>query len=448
MSVIDASAILPTEWFSNRPVIFVCRFVLLFSLYALGFSVAYANCAETGYGSDDGLWYPAQNYPIGPASVSVYPQKFMPAGTVLFDQIYPMGSLLGNSEAVVAKCTDTKSASTVSAALRLDDTYQYGSFLVGATKYYFTQYVYPSDTPDPMHTTVGWKLYGVMADGSQRELIFNDDTSSGNTAVVFPASGNYEISTRSDKATYPYVVKAKHFPSVRLVLVRSPYDDNNFVVVSDGYIGRIGIAHTDYGGGSTDATFGYIKFGNYQPATSVACGVIDVPRTVDLGSHPVSTIHSGSVPWTSFVVTYECTTTNSPVGTLRIGFEPQNRGNLVASDSRYLMSDAVASKAEGVGIVYRRQGESGERQWVQNSGCLGISTATQNNSNCYLARSQTQAEGWYQVSPMSSGNSTTAGYTDYTESFEARLEILPNTPFGGVTAGKVSATVNVLVNQP
>ncbi|RKF49810.1 fimbrial protein [Paraburkholderia fungorum] len=394
------------------------------------------------------MWYPAQNYPIGPASVSVYPQKFMPVGTVLFDQIYPMGYLLGNPEAVLAKCTDTASAATVSAALRLDDTYQYGSFLVGSTKYYFTQYVYPALAPATMHTTVGYKLYGVMADGSQKELVFNDSGAPSNTAVVFRSSGGYERSTRADRITYPYVVKAKHFPSVRLVMVRSPYDDNNFCCVSDGYIGRIGIAHTDYGGGSTDATYGYIKFGNYQPSAGPACGVVNVPRTVDLGAHPISAISGGAAPWISFAVTYECTDRNSPVGTLRIGFEPQNKANLVASNYGYLTSDAVTAAASGVGIVYRRQGETGRRFWIQNSGCQGSSSAAQNNSNCYAARSQTQAQGWYQVRPAGTSHAATFGYTDYTEPFEARLEMLPNTSASGVTAGKVSANVNVLVNQP
>lgn len=420
-----------------------CCVSLFAGLWCVG---AHAVCAETGAGSGDGLWSPAQNYPIGPAAVAVYPQKFMPAGTVLFDQTYPMGYLIGNPEAVVAKCTDIASASTVSAALRLDDTYQYGSFLVGTTRYYFTQYVYPSQAPATMHTTVGWKLYGVMSDGSQREMVFNDSGAPTNTAVVFRSSGGYEASTRGDRRTYPYVVKAKHFPSVRLVLVRSPYDDNRFAVVSDGYIGRIGIAHTDYGGGSTDATYGYIRFGNYQPASSAACGVVNVPRTVDLGTHPTSTILSGSAPWVPFTVTYQCTSTNSPVGTLRVGLEPQNRANLVATDYRYLRPDAAATAASGAGVVYRRQGEAGQRFWVQNSACQGISTATQNNSNCYVARTQTQAQGWYQVNPASTGGSATPGYTDYTEPFEARIERLPGS--GDATPGSVSATVNVLVNQP
>ncbi len=372
----------------------------------------------------------------------------MPEGTVLFDQTYPMGYLLGNDDAVVAKCTDTTSASKVSASLRLDDTYQYGGFTVGSVRYYFTQYVYPGLAPATMHTTVGWKLYGVMADGSQREMIFNDSTASSNTAVMFPSSGAYEASTRSDRRVYPYVVKAKHFPSVRLVLVRSPYDDNNYAVVSDGYIGRIGIGHTDYGAGSTDATYGYIKFGDYRPVSGASCGVVDVPRQVDLGTHPTSTIASGSASWVPFKVTYECTSSNTPIGSLRIGLEPQNRAGLVASDARYLRSDAVAPVASGVGIVHRRQGESGARFWVRNSGCNGVSTPTQNNSNCYVARTQTQADGWYRVNPSGSGASATPGYTNYEEPFEARIEMLPGVTAAGVTTGKVSATVNVLVNQP
>ncbi|SCK56519.1 hypothetical protein VAR608DRAFT_5877 [Variovorax sp. HW608] len=414
---------------------------------ALGSAGARAICVETGTGSGDGLWSFAQGQPIGPSSITVYPQKFMPVGTVLFDQTYPMTYLLGgNANAVVAKCTDTASASKVSAALRLDDTYQFGGFDVGGTRYYYVQYVYPSNST--MYTTVGWKLYGVMADGSQRELVFNDSGAASNTAVVFPTSGGYESSTRADKLTYPYVVMAKHFPSVRLVMVRSPYDDNKFAVVSDGYIGRIGIAHTDYGGGSTDSTYGYIKFGNYQPTPSAACGVSSVPRTVDLGSHAKATVAAGSAPWSGFTVTYECTSANSPVSSLRIGFEPQQRGNLVATNYRYLKSDAVANAAQGVGIVYRRQGESGSRYWVQNSGCSGVSTATQNNSNCYLARSQTQDQGWYKANYLSSGSSATAGYTEYAEPFEARLELLPDTAANDVTTGGVTATVNVLVNQP
>lgn len=288
--------------------------------------------------------------------------------------------------------------------------------------------------------------------GSVRGVFSNGhsyrNTASSNTAVVFPTSGGYEASTRSDQATWPYVVKAKHFPSVRLVLVRSPYDDNDFVTVSDGYIGRIGIAHTDTGGGSTDATYGYIKFGNYQPVSSAACGVLNVPRQVNLGTYPVSTIAGGSALWMPFTVTYECTSTNSPIGSLRVGLEPQNRANLVSTDFRYLTSDAATSAASGVGITYRRQGESGGRYWVQNSGCSGVSTSTADNSNCYLARSQTQSQGWYQVNPTSSSASATSGYTDYNEPFEARIEMLPGVTSSGVTPGTVSATVNVLVNQP
>lgn len=412
----------------------------------LGWGAAHATCVQTGPGPGGGDWSYAQNRPIGPANLVVYPQRFMPVGTVLFDQTYPMAYILGgNPDAVLALCTDTTSAAKVSAALRLDDTYSFGGFTDGGVRYYYVQYVLPTNLT--MHTTVGYKLYGVMADGSERELVFNDNNAPSNTAVVFPTSGGYEASTRVDKVSYPYVVMAKHFPAVRLVMVRSPYDDNKFEVVSDGFIGRIGISNLVSGGGSTDSSFGYINIGNYQPTPSAACGVTRVPRTVELGSHPVSSLNGGGAPWTAFDVTYECTSSMSPASSLRIGLEPQNRARLVATDPRYLQPDAAAGAAGGVGIVHRRQGESGGRYWVQNSGCAGVSSATQNNSNCPLARSQTQGEGWYRASPVTS-SAAAEGYIEYGEPFEARIERLPLTAPGDVTVGTVSATVNVLVNQP
>nr|WP_233873418.1 fimbrial protein [Paraburkholderia adhaesiva] len=162
----------------------------------------------------------------------------------------------------------------------------------------------------------------------------------------------------------------------------------------------------------------------------------------------MSTIAGGNASWSPFIVTYECSTTNSPVSSLRIGFEPQNQSNLLNTDYRYLEPDSSAGSANGVGVVYRRNGESTSRYWVQNSGCSGISTDTQNNSNCSMARSQTQDQGWYTVNPDGSGASATTGYTEYTENFEARIEQLPSVSASDITAGTVSATVNVLVNQP
>ncbi|MFA9438524.1 fimbrial protein [Uliginosibacterium sp. sgz301328] len=404
--------------------------------------VAHAGCLYQASTSTNN-WSLAQNQPIGPSSLTIYPLRFQPAGTVLFDRTYDMSELLAaDPEVVLYKCQNANDAATSFAALRLDDTYQYGGFTANGTQYYFMQYVYPAQAPATHHTTTGWALFGVNPDGTERAMIWRDDTSLSNTAVQFSVSG-YEASTLSDKATYPYVVKVKHFPRVRLVFARAPYDENKFAVVSDGLIGRIG--YGAYAGlYSTDATYGYIKFGNYQPTATAACGVSDVPRTVNLGTHAKATIvEDGGGDWVSFPVQYECSGTNSPIGSLRVGFEPQNRNRLVSGDPRFLLSDDSGTNATGVAIVHRRSGETSNRNWVQNSGCNGVSTSTENHSNCPLASGQGQADGWYPVQPVSSGTSDGLNY--YGENFEARIEHLTGQ---SVTPGTVRATVNVLVNQP
>lgn len=388
-------------------------------------------------------WSLAQNQPIGPASLTIYPLRFQPAGTVLFDRTYDMSELLAaDPEVVLYKCQSADDAAKSFAALRLDDTYQYGGFSANGTQYYFIQYVYPELSPQTHHTTAGWALFGVSPDGSERALIWRDDVSLSNTAVQFPVSG-YEPSTLSDKATYPYVVKVKHFPRVRLVFARAPYDENKFAVVSDGFIGRIG--YGAYAGiYSTDATYGYIKFGNYQPTATAACGVSEVPRTVSLGTHASASLAAdGGSDWVSFPVRYECSGTNSPIGSLRVGFEPQNRSRLVSGNPRLLLPDESGANATGVAVAYRREGESGSRNWVQNSGCNGVSTSTENRSNCPLASGQGQDEGWYPAQPISNGSS--GGFNYYGENFEARIEHLTGE---SITPGTVRATVNVLVNQP
>ncbi|RQH07121.1 fimbrial protein [Paraburkholderia dinghuensis] len=416
---------------------------LLFSHAAIGACI-YQASSSTNY------WSRAENNPIGPSSVQVLAQRFQPLGTVLFDQTFPMSTLLASSpNAVLMKCTAESDAAAAGAALRLDDTYQLGGgFSYNGLQYYYTAFQATSTQYSP----VGWKLYAEMPNGTERELIRNDSLGASNTAVIFTpltyksCTANGTL-TAADCASYPFVITASDFPSIRLVLIRSAYDSNT-AGTSDRMIGRIGYVLSATSG-STDSDYGYIRLvSEYSQDASPACGITQVPQSVSLGTQSVSTIAASGASWSPFVVTYECSTTNSPVSSLRIGFEPQNRSNLLSTDYRYLESDNSTGSANGVGIVYRRNGETTSRYWVQNSGCSGISTDTQNNSNCSVASSQTQDQGWYTVNPDSSGASATAGYTEYTESFEARMEQLPSVSASEITAGNVSATVNVLVNQP
>jgi type 1 fimbria pilin len=407
-----------------------------------------ANAACVWQGSTaSNPWSRAESNPIGPSSLQILAQRFQPVGTVFFDQIFPMNVLLGSSpNAVLIKCETEADANAAGSALRLDDTYQLGGgFLYNGVQYYYTAY----QAVSTMYSPVGWKLYGVLPDGTQRELIRNDSADPSNTAVRFPVTHRSCAAngTTTDCAAYPYVITAADFPSVRLVLIRSPYDDFT-ALTSDRRIGRIGFI-VPPSAASSDSDYGYITLNSeFRQYSAPACGITQVPQTVDLGTHSISTVAAGATPWSPFSVTYECSL-KAPVNSLRIGFEPQNRANLLPTDYHYLKPDTTGANANGVGVVYRRGGESSKRYWVQNSGCQGISTDTVNNSNCWLAGSQTQDQGWYPVMPDSSTEIyVSPGYQQYTEPFEARMEQLPGTASTDIAAGKVSATVNVLVNQP
>lgn len=389
----------------------------------------------------------SQYQPIGPATLNVLAQRFQPAGTILYDNTYTMSQLLNTSDdTVLIKCTTAADALGAGASLRLDDTYQFQSFTVNGETYFYTGY-----TPNGnYYGTVGYALYGVNSDGTQSKLIFADNDSYTNTAAKFTVLSYKNCSeigalSTSQCSTYPYVITAGDFPSVRLVLVRSPYDTDTSLT-SDKYIGRIGYFASPTGSLSC-CSYGYITLASeYHYTASPACGITEVPQSVNLGSVSVSSVGSSGAGWTPFTVTYECSSTDSPVNSLRIGMEPQNKSSLLSSDYRFLQPDSGG--ATGVGFTYRKAGEIVSRYWIQNSGCTGISTDTVNNSYCSAASSQGESEGWYSVVPDTTANSDTSGYTKYTENFEARIEKLPDASISDITAGSASATVNVLVNIP
>lgn len=224
-------------------------------------------------------------------------------------------------------------------------------------------------------------------------------------------------------------------------MIRTSYDTNRSTTYWEGYYGRIAYDNpvTNY---NYDATYGYIKLYNHIAAPVSSCGVTQVPRTVNLGTYSIADIRSGRTAWAPFTVTYQCNNDSSPVNSLRIGIQPQMTSNLLSGDYRYLKPDEGG--ASGVGIVYRRQGQSAYRNWIQNSGCIGISTDTENHSNCFAASGQGENEGWYSVNPEGSSSSATSGNTDYYETFEASIQPLPGA--GTISPGTVVSTVNVLVN--
>lgn len=402
-------------------------------------SIVYSSCISVPSGT--GGWRAAHYSPIGPAagSLKVYPQRFQPAGTVLFDQVYPMSAILGgNPEAILYKCNSEEDAIRAGAVLRLDDTFAiYGTYIHNGAEYHYLNY-YASAAAN--YGTVAYKMSAVMHDGSERDLVFNDGRYN-NQDVTFLKSG-YEPSPLSDNRAYPWVVKVKHYPSVRLTMIRTSYDSNRSTTYWEGYIGRIAYDNpaSNY---NYDATYGYIRIYNNISNPTSSCGVIQVPRSVELGTYAIADIDNENTAWVPFDITYQCNSNNSPVNTLRIGIQPQIPSNIFQSDRRYLKSDAGG--ATGVGIVYRKQGQTAYRNWIQNSGCVGVSTATENHSNCAAASGQGESDGWYNAQPESNSSSQ-SGYTDYLETFEARIQKLPGND--RITPGKVTSTVNVLVNQP
>lgn len=424
-----------------KNIIFICVLVILNPL-----SKAFAACQYQPKSANN-TWNFAQYRPIGPASLNILAQRFQPAGTVLYDNTYSMSSLLQTSDdTILIRCSTQADALSAGASLRLDDTYQFQGFVVNGEKYYYTGYA-----PSSLYKgTVGYALYGVSNDGTQKPLVFSDATSPSNTGVRFPVKSYKNCSdigtlSASECNSTPYVITAGDFPSIRLVLVRSPYDTNN-TMASDKFIGRIGYflssTSADIG-----AFYGYITLASeYIKAAAPACGVTQVPNTVNLGSTSITTLASSAVSWTPFTITYECSSTNSPVSNLRIGMEPQNKNKLQSNNSKFLLPDNGG--ATGVGFVYRRNGEIETRYWIKNSGCNGVSTETVNNSYCSFANTQGESDGWYIVRPDSQSDSSTYGYTEYTENFESRLEILPGTNSNEISSGMVSTTVNVLVNIP
>ncbi|WP_347254463.1 fimbrial protein [Leminorella grimontii] len=351
-----------------------------------------------------------------------------------------MSAILGgNPEAVLYKCRTLDEVNNANAILRLDDTFAiYGTYMYNGVAYHYMNY-YASAANN--YGTVAYKMAAVMHDGTERDLVFNDGRYN-NTDVTFLKSG-YEESQLSDSATYPWVVKVKHYPSVRLTMIRTSYDTNRSTTYWEGYYGRIAYDNP-VDGYNYDATYGYIKLYNHIAAPVSSCGVTQVPRTVNLGTYSIADIRSGRTSWSPFTVTYQCNNDSSPVNSLRLGIQPQIASNLLSSDYRYLKPDEGG--ASGVGIVYRRQGQSAYRNWIQNSGCIGISTDAENHSNCFAASGQGESEGWYSVNPEGSSASAISGNTDYYETFEASIQPLPDG--GAISPGTVVSTVNVLVNLP
>ncbi|WP_233873415.1 hypothetical protein [Paraburkholderia adhaesiva] len=169
------------EKISENLKIIISTIAVLFS--GLLFShVAIGACVYQG-SSTNNYWSRAENNPIGPSSVQILAQRFQPVGTILFDQTFPMSTLLASSpNAVLIKCASASDAVGAGAALRLDDTYQLGGgFSYNGIQYYYTAFQENSTRYSP----VGWKLYAEMSDGTERELIRNDSSGTSNTAVRF-----------------------------------------------------------------------------------------------------------------------------------------------------------------------------------------------------------------------------------------------------------------------
>ncbi|WJV24461.1 MULTISPECIES: fimbrial protein [Pseudomonas] len=418
---------------------------ILFILFLLMLSIDVRAGCESALGNgryDGGFGVSDQYRNIGPTQIDVSSLRFTPRGAILFDQVIAWSniwaSLPRGEETVMMRCSSAADAESAYAMIAGDSSYSLDSQIIQLPG---VGQVWPFSYPSKSPTSTAYRLLGSRPDGGwQPALGYSQRSDPSNRFAVT----GYDYEPVDDQDSRPYKVKAKHMPKIRMQIYRDdgsgPYDIKGDMG-GGAYLGILSWGCCNGNDGYTGVHYGYVAMGgdgvDVNPVERAACGVLRVPRTVNLPPVTTNEVARGDTPWTPFSVSFECENGALTNSILKVGLQP--KGVLASvGDQQYLLPDNRASlgAAQGVGLVYNVPVEGGSaRRWVRDSSCIN----PDQYSYCPTASALESEQGWYRAGGVH-GNEL-----EFSENFQVRLMPLPGVNSGDISAGEFTATVNVIV---
>ncbi|HEX4917481.1 MAG TPA: fimbrial protein [Limnobacter sp.] len=353
---------------------------------------------------------------------------------------------------------------------------QYGRKSSGGSQGYNPEQVFfrcqPNDAVYEMYANNGLQNYGGAVNpyagfvGSVADGAFKTDVpdvlmriTHQETGRVFDDVWQERRLNNLDKDSRGYVlVKAKNLATIRVELIRAADTGRNrFGVPNVGVKNTIsamiaikgpGILHPEAGASSATSIGGHYSnwpgaIGYFGVSTTVrrarTCAVLNVTPTVEFPAISAEALKQGEIRGAAFDLKFHCqaqTSSGTQSEQTAIGFLPS--ANAIAHAQAlglmnnsggvsHIVSDqhGMPGIAKGVGVRIYRHGQPMTVLGGQRSFGMG------------------EAAGWYTVTASHQGRHKGANDTDvYYETFVAELQALPTE---GVSAGKVSATAQVLI---